>query len=404
MAIFCFTFLHCLLFKKHHHRLLRNWPVLGMLPGLLVELYRIYDFTVEVLESTNLTFPFKGPWFSGMDMLLTVDPANIHYMLSSNFHNYTKGTDFKEVFDAFRDSILTTESEAWKNLRKASQVMMYHHGFQKLSVSTTISKLKDGLVPLLNRFAEEGTTVDLQDVLGRFMFDTTLVSVTGCDDPLSLSFEMPEVESAKALHDIGEGILYRHLKPRLLWKLQNLFGVGTEKKMIEAGATFDRVCEKYISAKREEIAKGINHESEDLLTSHLKLDATKFAKRWTHAALCETMRLYPPVPIERVSPVRSDVLPSGHKVEANSKIIILIYALGRMKAVWGEDASEFKPERWITETGMLRHEPSFKFLEVVVEILQNFEFKVDERQIIEPGPHLILSMKHGFRVSVSKRP
>ncbi|CAN6910398.1 unnamed protein product [Brassica oleracea] len=27
------------------------------------------------------------------------------------------------------------------------------------------------------------------------------------------------------------------------------------------------------------------------------------------------MRLYPPVPIERVSPVRSDVLPSGSKLE-----------------------------------------------------------------------------------------
>ncbi|KAF8109577.1 hypothetical protein N665_0094s0044 [Sinapis alba] len=499
--IFCFIFLHCLLFKKHHNRFLRNWPVLGMLPGLLVELYRIYDFTVEVLENTNLTFLFKGPWFSGMDMLVTVDPANIHYMLSSNFYNYTKGTDFKEVFDAFGDSILTTESEAWKNLRKASQVMINHHGFQKLSVSTTLSKLKDGLVPLLDRFAEEGTTVDLQDVFGRFMFDTTLVTVTGCDDPRSLSFEMPEVESAKALHDIGEGILYRHVKPRLLWKLQNWFGLGTEKKMKEANATFDRVCEKYISAKREEIArsKEIINKSEDILTSHLKLDATKYnlsssiddkflrdtiltfilAGRDTiasvltwffwllsenpnvlnkirqevdtnlprrsssrssdyydpteqfkklvylHAALCETMRLYPPVPIERVSPVRSDELPSGHKVEANSKILILIYALGRMKAVWGEDASEFKPERWISaETGMLRHEPSFKFLAfnagprtclgkkiamllmkaVVVEILQNFDIEVAESQIIEPGPHLILSMKHGFRVSVTKRP
>ncbi|KAG2242591.1 hypothetical protein Bca52824_095555 [Brassica carinata] len=231
IALFCFIFLHCLLFKKHHNRLLRNWPVLGMLPGLLVELHRIYDFTVELLESTDLTFLLKGPWFSGMDMLLTVDPANIHYMLSSNFYNYTKGAEFKEVFDAFGDSILTTESEAWKNLRKASQVMINHHGFQKLSVSTTMSKLKEGLVPLLNRFAEEGATVDLQDVFGRFMFDTTLVIVTGCDDPRSLSFEMPEDESAKALHDIGEGILYRHVKPRLLWKLQNWFGVGKEKKI-----------------------------------------------------------------------------------------------------------------------------------------------------------------------------
>lgn len=92
------------------------------------------------------------------------------------------------------------------------------------------------------------------------------------------------------------------------------------------------------------------------------------------------------------------MLPSGHKVEANSKLLILIYALGRMKAVWGEDASEFKPERWISETGVLRHEPSFKFLAfnagprtclgkkmamvlmkaVVVEILQNFDVKVAE--------------------------
>ncbi|KAL0686547.1 hypothetical protein Bca4012_086224 [Brassica carinata] len=403
IALFCFIFLHCLLFKKHHNRLLRNWPVLGMLPGLLVELHRIYDFTVELLESTDLTFLLKGPWFSGMDMLLTVDPANIHYMLSSNFYNYTKGAEFKEVFDAFGDSILTTESEAWKNLRKASQVMINHHGFQKLSVSTTMSKLKEGLVPLLNRFAEEGATVDLQDVFGRFMFDTTLVIVTGCDDPRSLSFEMPEDESAKALHDIGEGILYRH---------------------------------KHISAKREEIARSEGHptgESEDLLTSHMKLDAAKYklsssiddkflrdtiltfilAGRDTiasvltwffwllsenpnvlskirremdtnlqpsssseydpteqfnklvylHATLCETMRLYPPVPIER-----------------------------------GEDASEFKPERWISETGVLRHEPSFKFLAfnagprtclgkkmamvlmkaVVVEILQNFDVKVAE--------------------------
>ncbi|KAG2240474.1 hypothetical protein Bca52824_090616 [Brassica carinata] len=34
---------------------------------------------------------------------------------------------------------------------------------------------------------------------------------------------------------------------------------------------------------------------------------------YLHAALCETMRLYPPVPIERVSPVRSDVLRVGIK-------------------------------------------------------------------------------------------
>ncbi|CAL9243172.1 unnamed protein product [Arabidopsis halleri] len=501
IAIICFLILHRFLFKKPLYQfLIINWPVLGMIPGLFLVLHRIYNFTVELLESTELTFPFKGPWFAGMDMLLTADPANIHYLVNSNFSNFVKGSEFKEIFDAFEDALLTKDSLAWKNLRKASQVMINHQGFQRLSLTTTISKVKDGLVPLFNHIAREGTTVDLQDVFWRFTFDTTLVTVTGCDDPRSLSIEMPVVESAKALDTILEGITYRHVKPRFLWKLQSWIGVGIEKKMIEAGAVFDRVCATYISARREEIkrSQGINNgESEDLLTSHIKLDTTKYqlmdpindkflrdnvfalllagrdttasALTWffsflsenllvvtkirqeidtilprsssgherpscdtmeylnklvyLHAALCETMRLCPPVPLERLSPVESDVLPSGHKVEANSKILVFIYGVGRMRAVWGEDALEFKPERWISETGELRHVPAFKFLAfnagpriclgkqiamiqmkfVAVEILQNYDIKVAKGQKFEPDTSLILRMKHGFKVTINKR-
>jgi len=475
-----------------------------MSPGLFLVLHRIYDFTVELLESTELTFSFKGPWFAGMDMLLTADPANIHYLLNSNFSNFVKGSEFKEVFDAFEYALLTKDSVAWKNLRKATQVMINHQGYQRLSLSTTTSKVKNGLVPFFNHIAKEGTTVDLQDVFWRFTFDTTIVTVTGCDDPRALSIEMPEVESAKALDTIVEGIIYRHVKPRFSWKLQSWIGVGMEKKMIEAGAIFDRVCAKYISARREEIQRSqVNNndhfirDSEDLLTSHIKLDTTKYqlldpindkflrdnvfalllagrdttasALTWffwflsenplvvtkirqeidmvlprsssgqerssrdpteylnklvyLHAALCETMRLCPPVPLERLSPVESDLLPSGHKVKANSKILVFIYGVGRMRAVWGEDALEFKPERWISETGELRHVPAFKFLAfnagpriclgkqiamvqmkiVAVEILQNYDIKVAKGQKFEPDTSLILKMKHGFKVTINKR-
>lgn len=146
---------------------------------------------------------------------------------------------------------------------------------------------------------------------------------------------------------------------------------------------------------------------------------------YLHGALYESMRLYPPVPFERKSSIEPDVLPSGHKVEANSKVVIVLYALGRMKAIWGEDASKFKPERWVSKTGNgnLRHEPSFKFLPfnagprsnlgkqlamilmktVVVEILQNFDIEVVKGQKIEPLPGLILRMKHGLKVTITKR-
>ncbi|EOA12720.1 hypothetical protein CARUB_v10028124mg [Capsella rubella] len=504
IAILCFLILHCLLFKKPHDRFLRNWPVLGMLPGIFLVIHRIQDFVVELLENTDLTFPFQGLCFAGMDMLFTVDPANVHYLLNSNFSNFTRGSDFKEIFDLFGDSILTADSEEWKNLRKATKAILHHQGYQRLSMSTTRSKIKDDLVPVLDHFAEEGTTVDLQDVFWRLAYDTTIVTTTGCDDPRSLSIEMPEIEFAKALDNIGEGLIYRHAKPRFLWKLQNWLGVGIEKKMTEAGVIFDRVCAKYISTKREEIkrSQGINQdhfegESEDILTSFIKLDMTKHqllnpindkflrdtvvffmiagrdttaaALTWffwllsenprvvtkirqeidtilprgssgqerpsydsmeflnkllyLHGALCETLRLYPPVPIELVSPLKSDLLPSGHKVEENSKIFIFLYALGRMRAIWGEDALEFKPERWISETGTLRHVPTFKFLAfnggprsclgkqiamiqmktVVVEILQNYDIKVAKEQKTQPDTNVILRMKHGLKVSISKR-
>ncbi|CAN8324096.1 unnamed protein product [Cochlearia groenlandica] len=469
-----------------------NWPGFGMLPGLLVQLHRIYDFSVEILENSNLTFEFKGPWFTGMDILVTADPANVHHIMSSNFSNYIKGPAFHEIFEAFGDGIINTDSELWLNWRKASQAIFNHQMYMNFSTSTTKSKLKDGLVPLFNHFAREDMVVDLQDVFQRFMFDITFILVTG-SDPTSLSVEFPDVEFAKALDDVGEAILYRHITPRFLWKLQKWVGIGTEKKMMKASATFDRVCATYITAKRDEMKQGIT-QSEDLLTSFIKLDTTKykllnpsddkFLKDFTigfmaagrdstasaltwffwilsqkqtvltkilqeinsnipttgsgpdkdtspylnklvylHGALSESMRLYPPIPFERKSPVISDVLPSGHNVKSNLNIMIFIYAMGRMKAIWGEDAMDFKPERWISETGGFKHEPSFKFLSfnagprtclgktlamnlmktVIVEILQNYEINVINGQKIEPKPGLILHMKHGLKVTITKR-
>ncbi|KAG2319064.1 hypothetical protein Bca52824_012277 [Brassica carinata] len=93
---------------------------------------------------------------------------------------------------------------------------------------------------------------------------------------------MPEVEFAESLENAGDSIVYRHVIPRFLWKLQNRMGLGQEKKMIEAGATFDRICAKYIAAKREEIrSQGTDHdhsnkECEDLLTYFIKLDTSKY--------------------------------------------------------------------------------------------------------------------------------
>nr|VDC98460.1 unnamed protein product [Brassica oleracea] len=51
---------------------------------------------------------------------------------------------------------------------------------------------------------------------------------------------------------------------------------------------------------------------------------------YLHAAFYEAMRLYPPAPFQRKTSIKPDVLPSGHKVDANSTVMIFLYAMGRI--------------------------------------------------------------------------
>lgn len=56
-----------------------------------------------------------------------------------------------------------------------------------------------------------------------------------------------------------------------------------------------------------------------------------------------------------------DTLPDGTPVKRGARVFYAIYAMGRMVSVWGPDAAEFKPERWVTAEGRLRAESPFKF-------------------------------------------
>lgn len=56
-----------------------------------------------------------------------------------------------------------------------------------------------------------------------------------------------------------------------------------------------------------------------------------------------------------------DVLPDGHKVKNGDGVYYLSYAMGRMYSIWGEDAEEFRPERWLNN-GIFQPESPFKFI------------------------------------------
>ncbi|KAF8380395.1 hypothetical protein HHK36_027880 [Tetracentron sinense] len=90
-------------------------------------------------------------------------------------------------------------------------------------------------------------------------------------------------------------------------------------------------------------------------------DATLEKMHYLHAALTETLRLYPAVPVDGRCSETDDVLPDGYRLKRGDDVYYLTYAMGRMSYIWGEDAEDFRPDRWLNN-GVFQPESPFKFV------------------------------------------
>ncbi|XP_047944169.1 alkane hydroxylase MAH1-like [Salvia hispanica] len=485
-------FLFLLLLLVHHFRLAdrrgkkpcepTNYPVIGMLPDVILNLHRAHDYLNQILNDCGGTYLFRGPWLSNMDMLFTSDPANIHHVFSRNFSNYPKGPEFRIIFDILGDGIFSADFELWEIHRKTTLALLTHADFNARLERTVWGKVETGLFPVLDHFCSGiGMDLDLQDVFQRFTFDNICKLVLD-HDPCSLSLDMPYLPCEKAFSHVAEPLLRRHVTPRGVWKLLRLLKVGSERKLLECSKAFTEFIYPHIrgggggSMLRafERVYREKKIGSTDGLRDFLKdtslnlmfagRDTTstcltwlfwlvaqnpaserkileeiehEFGKRnwrcftaqdsqklvYLHGALCESLRLFPPVALEHKAPVRPDVLPSGHPLGRNGKLIISFYSVGRMESVWGKDCLEFKPERWITSKGGLRHEASYKFPAfnagprmclgkemafiqmkmVAAAIMRRYHVRLVEGHPVCPRESIILQAKHGLKVNLSKR-
>ena len=69
-----------------------------------------------------------------------------------------------------------------------------------------------------------------------------------------------------------------------------------------------------------------------------------------------------------------DVLPDGGSVKKGEVVVYMPYAMGRMKFLWGDDALEFKPERWLDENGVFHPASPFKFTAFQVRMTYMINF------------------------------
>ncbi|KAE9032572.1 hypothetical protein PR003_g9431 [Phytophthora rubi] len=82
---------------------------------------------------------------------------------------------------------------------------------------------------------------------------------------------------------------------------------------------------------------------------------------YLEAAMRENLRLNTSMTTR--SPNQDTTLSCGTFIPKNSVVYVCHYASARLKSTWGDDAAEYKPERWLDpDTGKLRQFSPYQFV------------------------------------------
>ncbi|GAB4832366.1 hypothetical protein Ancab_006382 [Ancistrocladus abbreviatus] len=343
----------------------------------------------------------------------------------------------RDAFDALGESIFNLESNESTERRKIYRFCFNIKEFSSLANRAILDK----------------------ELFQRFSFDTTCCFGLGYD-PRTLSVPWPEeVPVVRAVEDLTEVLASRSTAPPIVWKLQRLHeerekGCGercclgmsymSESKadekihkdealaLILAGkGTVSATLTWFFLflAEHPSAEAKIRQEIQDIIpdddVNKFHLFNTKELSElvYLQAALCEILRLFPPVPNLVKGSYEPRVLPTGHRVGPNTLIVLSLRVMGRLTSVWGKDSLEFKPERWITEKGELKHEPAHKFpafnagpriclgkdvafmetKAIAATIVHNYNVLIAGGQDTRPTNAIIVKMKYGMHAKISKR-
>nr|CAD1817273.1 unnamed protein product [Ananas comosus var. bracteatus] len=401
---------------------LKPYPILGYLPQFIKNRHRFLEWTTEILlASPTRTMVFRS--LGQASGVITANPANVEHMLKINFKNYPKGERSLALFeDFFGRGIFNSDGEHWKQQRKVASHEFNTKSLRNFVVDAVQFEIQHRLLPLLNKAEEREEIVEMQDVLERFGFDN-ICKVAFDADPASLTEEGFAGTSSDFMRAFGEtqyligGRLLDALN--VTWRIKKLLNIGSEQRIKEGISIVHNYALDIIRSRKERpldrksdlLSRFASYEdhSEELLRDNVinflvaGRETTSSALTWffwivstrpdvekkiveeirtvremnsnssemfsfdelremhyLHAAISETMRLYPPVPIDRQSCTKDDTLPDGTFVGKGWFVTYNAYAMGRSKDIWGENCEEYKPERWL-ENGVFRPENPFRY-------------------------------------------
>ena len=363
------------------------------------------------------TFHFRQTGYTLKQVLLgftsynTADPANMEAILSTHFKDWTFGPRRDITFPMFGDGIFTQEGESWKHSRETLRPQFHHKQYADLNV------FREPVEDLLKNIPEEGGTVDLQplffrltlDVATAFLFGESVHSLRqsdkGEEQTFAQSFNKAQEyvvrrfrlmdiywliggkefrDACQKVHYFADQIIDRNLsllegneeegknyvflrslaqksldRKAIRGQIVNIIAAGRDTTACLLSWTFFLLVRHplVLHKLRKELISSLNPESN--LTREDLRDL-----KYLQNVLKETLRLYPPVPVNIRVASTDTVLPTGGGSDRKSPILIpkgtavgySIYTLHRRPDLYGLDAELFRPERWDEPMPLLESE------------------------------------------------
>ncbi|KAE8783002.1 cytochrome P450 94C1 [Hordeum vulgare] len=415
--------------------------------------------------------------------VLTANPVTVDHMLRARFDNYPKGKPFSAILaDLLGRGIFNVDGDAWLFQRKLAAAELASPALRAFAAGVVASELRGRLLPLLHSACSSSKVLDLQDVFRRFAFDCICKISFGLD-PGCLELSMPVSAFVDAFDTASMLSARRATAPmQIVWRLKRFFNVGDERKLRESVRLVDGFAaevtrqrhklggaasgsdllsrfmgsisdEKYLRdivvsfmlAGRDTVASALTAFFL-LLSDHPEVAAAirdevsrvtgddddrprpSFSKlkdmHYVHAAMYESMRLFPPVQFDSKFAAGDDKLPDGTVVAKGTRVTYHAYAMGRMESVWGADCSEFRPERWLRDGQFVPVSPYrypvfqagvrvcvgkdlalMEMKAVIVAVVRSFDIEAIDRSSRRPkfAPGLTATFAGGLPVRVRRR-
>eukprot|EP01018_Ginkgo_biloba_P037646 Gb_34128 [translate_table: standard] len=224
----------------------KTWPFLGAAMEQFLNYERMHDWLVAYLsKAKTVSVPMPFTYYT-----YTADPANVEYVLKTNFSNYPKGDAYRNYMEVLLgDGIFNADGEMWRKQRKTASFEFASKNLRDFS-TVVFREYALKLSHILSRTSLYQQSLDMQDLLMRMTLDSICKVGFGVEIG-TLALQLPDNPFARAFDMANTVVTLRFIDP--FWRMKRFLHIGSEALLNQSIQAVDDFTYTMIRKRKSEI-------------------------------------------------------------------------------------------------------------------------------------------------------